>query len=198
MLETFTGFMSDLIYYLPALIIAFTVHEFAHAYTSYKLGDYMVKNDGRVTLNPLKHVDWVGLLMLFFLGFGWAKPVEIHPHLYKNPVRDSALVALAGPLSNFIMAIIGIILNIVFKGTVLEVFFMYLWWINIALGIFNLIPVPPLDGSHILGFFMKADTLRSYLNNQVIGYILIVAIVATNFMSYVLNPIFDLIYNFIY
>ena len=198
MLNNFQEFMTDAIYYLPALIIAFTIHEFAHAYTSYKLGDYLMKNDGRLTLNPIKHIDWVGLAMLFFLGFGWAKPVEIHPYLYKNPVRDSALVAAAGPLSNFIMAIIGIILNIVFKDTAAAMFFLYLWWINISIGIFNLIPVPPLDGSHILGFFMKADTLKSYLSNQFLGYIILMLVIFTDFMSYILNPVFNFIFSIIY
>jgi Zn-dependent proteases len=185
-------------YYLPALIIAFTIHEFSHAYVSYKLGDRGVKEDGRLSLNPAVHIDPLGLLFLFVTGFGWAKPVVIRPSYYRNPVRDTMLVALAGPVSNFILAALAIILNMLFKETIFAFFFTYLWIINIGLGIFNLIPVPPLDGSRIMSYFMDADDYQDYLEKRWIGWILLIMILTTGFMGHILNPIYTFLINFIY
>ena len=97
---------AEMIKIIPAAIIGLTVHEFAHAFTAYKLGDDTAKNDGRITLNPLKHIDWLGLLLIVIAGFGWAKPVMFNPEKLKNKHRDEILISISGPISNFLLAII--------------------------------------------------------------------------------------------
>ena len=161
--------MNNITYYilsLLAVLIILTVHEYSHGYAAYKLGDNTAKNLGRLSLNPIKHLDPMGAICMVFFHFGWAKPVPINARNFKKPKRDIALVALAGPLSNLVMAFIfcaaylwlNVIyvkaqlpsgfLRMVFYNSVLFVYIFHL--INIGLGIFNLIPVPPLDGSRIL------------------------------------------------
>ncbi len=141
--------------YLPAIIIGITFHEYAHAYSAYKLGDWTAKLEGRLTLNPLKHIDIIGFIFLLIFHFGWAKPVPVNIYNLKNPPRDMIIIAFSGPLSNVIIAFICFILlkllpfnyaiNFLLGSTLL---------INIFLFAFNLIPLPPLDGWRILsGFF---------------------------------------------
>ena len=188
----------ELILIIPCIVIGFTVHEFFHAYTSYKLGDYTAREDGRVTLNPLKHIDIIGFISLLLLGFGWAKPVQVNPRYYQNSAKGIALVSIAGPLSNFVLAIIGIILNIIFKYEYLGLFFTYFWMINLGMCIFNLIPIPPLDGSKILGYFMPSDGYQAYLNNEQFGLVLLLLMIYTNIFSYITTPIYEFVYHFIY
>jgi Zn-dependent protease len=141
---------------IPAILIAITFHEFAHGRVAMLLGDNTPELTGRNTLNPLKHLDPVGFLLLMVVGFGWAKPVMINPNNFKNLKRDTILVALAGPTANFILAfiftllykILVINLGIVFVG--LYNFIFYSISINLALMVFNLLPIPPLDGSRII------------------------------------------------
>ncbi|MDA3850281.1 MAG: site-2 protease family protein [Spirochaetaceae bacterium] len=141
---------------IPAILIAITFHEFAHGRVAMLLGDNTPELTGRNTLNPLKHLDPVGFLLLMVVGFGWAKPVMINPNNFKNFKRDTILVALAGPTANFILAfiftllykILVINLGIVFVG--LYNFIFYSISINLALMVFNLLPIPPLDGSRII------------------------------------------------
>lgn len=147
-----------------ALITSIPVHETAHAYVSYKLGDPTAKEMGRLTLNPLKHFDPIGAICLLVAGIGWAKPVPIDPRYYKNLKAGMALSALAGPVSNFIMALLSMIVFKIFEyayyGSGSEVWFYaalvfnYMVVINITLGIFNLIPIPPFDGSRIFLVFL--------------------------------------------
>lgn len=154
------------------ILIALTVHEVSHGYMAYKLGDPTAKNLGRLTLNPLKHLDPVGTLCMLLFHFGWARPVPINTRYFKKPRRDTALTALAGPLSNFIMAFAGVLLYRILytifinTGTSTEfiyniknavlTFVYYFYSLNISLGVFNLIPVPPLDGSRIFLTFLPA------------------------------------------
>lgn len=162
------------------LLVTLPMHEWAHAWSAYKLGDPTAKNMGRLTLNPMSHIDYVGAFMLLFVGFGWAKPVPVNQRNFANPKRDMAICAAAGPASNFIFAyVLMLILNltIFFTArfaitaifTVWLVIFLYLAiQINIVLGLFNLIPFPPLDGSRILFAFLpnrlyyKAQQLERY------------------------------------
>ncbi len=147
-----------------ALVTSIPVHESAHAFVSYKLGDPTAKSMGRLTLNPIKHFDLVGAICLLVAGIGWAKPVPIDPRYYKNRKTGMALSALAGPVSNFIMALLAMVIYKVceytFYGTAVEFWyyaalvFSYIVIINITLGIFNLIPVPPFDGSRIFLVFL--------------------------------------------
>lgn len=148
------------------ILLALTVHEYSHGYIAYRLGDYTAKNMGRLTLNPISHIDPIGLIMLFVIGMGWAKPVPINIYSFKHPKRDLALSAAAGPASNFIMAAFTGLMFRIFPGLIpmtndptlllfLKLNLFYFMLINVGLGIFNLIPIPPLDGSKILRGFMK-------------------------------------------
>lgn len=165
--------LKDIIINIPIALIAIIGHELAHAWVSTKLGDPTPRYEGRLTLNPLAHLDFVGTLLMIFTGFGWAKPVGVNPMYYKDRKKGMALVAVAGPLSNFVMAFFGVLI-----GTILAVLGEFLEWSpnvlwtiveimelfairNLCLMVFNLIPIPPLDGSKILGMFLPN---RSYYN----------------------------------
>ena len=153
---------SELLFFLPALVIAITIHEFAHAFAADRLGDPTPQLQGRLTLNPLKHFDPIGTLMLLFFRFGWGKPVEFDPYNLRHPRRDAALISLAGPASNLILATI---LSLVMKFSVipwLSLVFFPIILININLAIFNLLPVPPLDGAKILYGFLPRDWADEY------------------------------------
>ncbi len=144
----------------PAAVIGLTVHEFSHAYAAYKLGDETAKNDGRLTLNPLKHIDWLGFFLIIIAGFGWAKPVMFNPDNLKNKHRDEIIIAIAGPVSNFVLAILFFIvarLLYMVDGIGVDFIQLIVIWgvINFGLFVFNLIPIPPLDGSHVYLTFLK-------------------------------------------
>lgn len=169
--------MDKIIYYVLsalAVLIILSIHEFAHGYAAYKLGDNTAKNLGRLSLNPIKHLDPIGALSMILFHFGWAKPVPINPRNFRNPKRDFALVALAGPLSNLVLAFLSaflyLLLNAVFSKIyftseiLLQVaynttLFVYIFHsVNLGLAVFNLIPVPPLDGSRLLNVFLPTKT----------------------------------------
>lgn len=143
-----------LIYLIPGVIVALTFHEYAHAAVAYYCGDDTAKRMGRLTLNPLSHLDIMGTMLLLFAGFGWAKPVPVNPMNLTNPKRDMVWVSLAGPASNMILAfIIAVILRLLFhfefKMLTLNTMLYLAFQINLVLAAFNLIPIPPLDGSKI-------------------------------------------------
>jgi Zn-dependent protease len=145
----------------PPILLALTFHEYAHAYVANRLGDDTAKQSGRLTLNPLRHLDPLGTIMIFLVHFGWAKPVPVNPYRLKNPKKDMLWISAAGPLSNMALALAsGILLRILiasgeaaeqtsFLGVLMDVVFMSLQ-INLALAIFNILPIAPLDGSKIL------------------------------------------------
>lgn len=154
---------------IPAILIALTVHECAHGYAAYRLGDPTARSLGRLSLNPLRHLDPIGALCMLFFHFGWAKPVPINARYFKKPRRDMAITALCGPVSNFLLAFIGAFLYIAllvgfntllqhvtvspFTLRLLEytlLFFYYFHFINLTLGLFNFLPIPPLDGSRFV------------------------------------------------
>lgn len=160
MYNILSDFILRLIFLVPAALISLTVHEFAHAFVSYKLGDPTAKQMGRYTLNPFSHIDLLGFLSLILFRFGWAKPVPINPMYYKNRKLGVISVSIAGPFSNFLLAFLVSILikylkvnNIIIFNMPNELFVMflnYLVMLNLVLAVFNLIPIPPLDGSKIL------------------------------------------------
>ena len=157
--------ITEMLKIVPAAVIGLTVHEFSHAFAAYKLGDNTAKNDGRLTLNPLKHIDWLGFFLIVIAGFGWAKPVIFNPENLKNKHRDEIIISLAGPVSNFILAVLFLVIARLlyfadyFHGTALgmQIVNMIMIWgvINFGLFIFNLIPIPPLDGSHFYLTYLK-------------------------------------------
>ncbi len=154
---------------VPAALIALTVHECAHGYAAYKLGDPTARSLGRLSLNPLHHIDLVGALCMIFFRFGWAKPVPINARYFKHPRRDMAITALCGPLSNFMLAFLGAFLYVAFGALLATVLpraelprfaslflqytlaFLYIFhFCNLTLGLFNCLPIPPLDGSRFI------------------------------------------------
>lgn len=149
------GFIQMLLYRAPAILIALTLHELAHGYMAYKLGDPTAKMMGRLSLNPIKHLDPMGTVMLLVLGFGWAKPVPINPRNFRKPIRDDILVSLAGVTVNFILFFIsvGVYIALYVHGVSNEIvmtFLQYFYSINMSLCLFNLLPIPPLDGFHVV------------------------------------------------
>ena len=164
---------------IPAVIIGLTIHELAHAYTAYKLGDMTAKNDGRLTFNPLKHIDPLGFILIVIAGFGWAKPVGFNPDNLKNKHRDEILISLAGPFSNFLLAILFLIVARAlfflpyFHGTptgLVVVNLLVLWAvINFGLFVFNLLPIPPLDGPHVYTTFLKEINPKLLQNMYMYG-----------------------------
>lgn len=157
---------------VPGLLLCLSLHELAHGYAAYRLGDPTAKNAGRLTLDPLSHLDPVGTICLLFFHVGWAKPVPINTRYFKNPRRDIALVSLAGPLSNFLLAAVllfvrqFLIFSMVTPVFVLGMMVHYAAVMSIGLGVFNLIPVPPLDGSKILFSFLPWQQAAKYVKYE--------------------------------
>ncbi|MBI2414227.1 site-2 protease family protein [candidate division WWE3 bacterium] len=187
------------VFILLALTMAISVHECAHAYAAYKLGDASAKYLGRITLNPKAHIDTTGLLFLLITGFGWGKPVPFNPMFLKNPRRDSALIALAGPVSNFILAIIlAIIYKFLPSGEVLlfslikTLVFIVIQY-NLVLGIFNLIPVEPLDGFKIVAGVLPHDLAIQWMQIRPYGLWILLILVFTGTTEKIMTPIFAVV-----
>lgn len=202
--------LTDYIYIVVAALFAIILHEIAHGLVSTWLGDPTPKRLGRLSLNPLKHLDPIGTLCLIFFHVGWAKPVVVNPDYYKNKKRGMALVALAGPLMNFLLAIFSIIIMAIFVKVnaysnvliIIYNFLLYFSVINLGLGLFNLIPIPPLDGSRILGAFLKDDTYEQYMKYERYGFIIIAILLALSSLrgngTSFISELVDIIFNFIF
>ena len=189
---------------IPALVFSLSFHEFSHAWMAYRLGDSTAARMGRLTLNPMSHLDPIGSLALIFMGFGWAKPVPVDTRYLKNPRKDMVKVAAAGPISNIILAIIGaLVLRLLFGTDLLsnsvKTFFIIFMQINITLAVFNLLPVPPLDGSQILAPFIEKQfgpdivwKMQVY-GPRVLFFIIIFSMVTDiHIFSFIITPIFNL------
>lgn len=205
------GSIVTVIVVLAVILVSMVLHELAHGFVAYKLGDDTAKSEGRLTLNPLKHLDPVlsiamPLLLLLSGGpvFGGAKPVPINTRNLKHGVWGMALVAIAGPLTNFVLAfcafLLGHLTGWLYAGGLLELIFLELIYVNLGFGIFNLIPIPPLDGSRVL-YAIAPDGVRelmSRMENWGIMIVLILVVVAPGFISMVIgggmNAILDLFY----
>lgn len=173
-----------------ALVISLAIHEFAHAYSADKLGDPTAKYLGRLTLNPLAHLDPVGTLLLVFAGFGWGKPVPVDSTYFSNPKRDMAIVAFAGPLSNFILAIVSALILHLFPVSGLIGAFLYLFiTYNLLLGLFNLIPLHPLDGFKVVLGILPNSLAIQWLQVKDFGVLILLVLVFTQTTSKVLNPL---------
>lgn len=180
-----------------AVILAIVLHEMAHGYASHFLGDPNPKSAGRLSLNPLNHLDPIGTLCLFFFGFGWAKPVGINSRYYKNEKLGICLVALAGPITNFIIACVSaLLLNFIPNG-ILASFLYILMSINIGLGCFNLIPLPPLDGSKILAAVLPDKLYWKYMSIERYSMIILMIVLYTGILNPVLNVLYSLAYSLV-
>lgn len=195
---------------LPAVIVAITFHEYAHAWAADKLGDDTPRIQGRLNLNPINHIDPIGFVLLIFAGFGWGKPVQINPRNFNRNVstdKGEAIVSLAGPIINFIIAILsGVILGALYMfssasimtstiGKVIYLLLQELVIMNIGLGIFNLIPLPPLDGSKIFIHLFPYNTRRWIIEHEQIFYYIFLGIWITGLAGLIISPIISLLYN---
>ena len=190
----------EIIFRLISIFIALSIHEAAHALAADKLGDPTPRLDGRITLNPLAHIDLSGLLFMLFFGFGWGKPVMFDPYNLKNPRRDAALISLAGPASNLILALcLSLLLrtfnlfNIPLLSTIGYLLFSQLIVVNIFLGIFNLLPIHPLDGFKIVGGALPEDQAHEWFQLQRYGMIflllLIIPLGSASMLDFLLSPV---------
>lgn len=203
--------LSDLLHYgltpdtvfrfISSLFVVFCIlpiHEAAHAFVAYKLGDNTAKYSGRLTLDPLKHLDPFGSVLILLFGFGWAKPVPINPYNFKNPKRGMAISALAGPVSNLLVAIVLMLFangiaaftyseNVIYYMQVLFKFFYYASVVSVSLAVFNLIPVPPLDGSRLLSALLPDRQYYKLMQYERYFMLIIIVLIATNVLDIPMN-----------
>ncbi|WP_347491481.1 site-2 protease family protein [Desulfoscipio sp. XC116] len=187
--------LAELLLLLPAILIGLTFHEFAHGWMADRLGDHTARHQGRLTLNPLAHIDPVGFLMLILFKFGWAKPVPVNPYnLRGDPARGMLLVSLAGPAANLVMALaasillgVGLLRLVPFAEYVYYILYLTLQ-INVILAFFNLIPVPPLDGSKILAGLFPRQSHFIY-GMETYGTIILLILLFTGVLGKVLWPV---------
>ena len=195
----YVPFLNMLIISVIFLIIAITVHEYSHALIAYKLGDPTAKIYGRLSLNPLKHIDPLGLLALFIFRIGWGKPVPIDTYNFKNPKRDEILVSVAGPASNFILAILVSTIIKLISPPLNITFYLYQFIsLNIFLAVFNLLPIWPLDGSKIfLNLVSPSSSYEWQASMEKYGYLLILVLAYTGILSKIITLISTPILSFL-
>ena len=195
------SFLMGLLLSVPGLIIALSFHEFAHGYAAYKMGDNTAKYSGRLSLNPLDHLDTMGTICLFLCGFGWAKPVPINPYNFKNHRLGVVIVSLAGPLMNFVIALVSAFIYfgiVTFAPINMFVTFIanimyFCMYLNIGLMCFNLIPIPPLDGSKVLLEFLPYRYRQTFYRLERHASFILMILLITD----VLNPVLGTMRNFV-
>lgn len=199
-----TNFITEFIILAPPLLLALTFHEFAHGYVAYMLGDPTAKMAGRLTLNPIKHLDPLGTIAFFLIKFGWAKPVPVNGSFFKNPRKDMLWVALAGPMTNLALAVISAVVaklvltlypilpsSSLTQAVIIPLFAMLKAsvWINLVLCIFNFLPIPPLDGSRILMGLLPDKMAHTYASYEKYGFVIIMLLVFTNILPRLIGPV---------
>jgi Zn-dependent protease len=193
-----TLFENPLLFVLVAicLVLSLTLHEFAHAYVSYKLGDPTAKYLGRVTLNPLKHLDPLGTILLLFVGFGWGKPVPFDPRNLRNPKRDAALISFAGPFSNLVLAVLfaglfHITSNSSGVALFASVFAFLMVNFNLVLAFFNLIPIHPLDGFKVVYGMLPNNLAIQWIQFEKYGIYFLLFLLLTRSTFTIIGPLVD-------
>ncbi len=196
--------LTKIILLAPPILLALTLHEFAHGYVAYRLGDPTAKSLGRLTLNPLSHLDPIGTIAFFLINIGWAKPVPVNGMYFRNPKKDMLWVALAGPVTNLCLAVGSAILAktlyLLYSGLpdvfLVSAFFIPVLamleasiWINLVLCVFNFLPIPPLDGSRILMGLLPDEMARSYASFERYGFVVILLLAFTGVLSGLILPI---------
>ncbi len=175
---------------LVALLPAFVLHELAHAYTAVALGDPTPRYQGRLTLNPLKHLDLIGTILILSTGFGWARPVEVNPTNFRDPLRDNAVVAAAGPLTNLLLALLAAFGLVALRPSGLTLTFLYQFFaFNVALFVFNLIPIPPLDGSRILTGVLPRRQAYAFRQLEPYGWAILLFVMLFGALDFILRPL---------
>lgn len=205
-----TADLIGLLLTIPGVLIAITFHEFAHAFAADKLGDDTPRRQGRLSLNPFDHLDPIGSIMLLFAGFGWGKPVEIDSRNFNRDIsldKANAIVSIAGPLMNFVLAIVfALIYGAINKFMNVQIatsqtlqiimtIIIYTISINVGLGVFNLIPLPPLDGSKVIKPFLPNNAKIWFENREEIFYIVFVVLWITNITGAIISPIIRLVFQ---
>ena len=179
------GSLLSMVTRLAAVLLCLTVHESCHGLAAYALGDPTARREHRLSLNPLRHIDWFGLLMMFVAGFGWAKPVPVNPNYFKKPKQGMALTALAGPVSNFLLALLMLLAARIFcdvaayseaNQRILD-FLLMVALLSIGLGLFTLLPIPPLDGSKVLFAVLPDGAYNQLMRYERYGMLLLFALV---------------------
>ena len=198
--------ISEILARLIVLFTAITVHEYSHGYVAYKLGDPTAKYSGRLSLNPMKHLDVWGALCMVLFGFGWAKPVPINPMYFRDRKRDTALVSFAGPLSNIVLAFVSTIIAALyfvfiyipppnFLTDFIYQLFIQLAIINIGFAVFNLIPIPPLDGSKILAMFLSNENHTKLMRIEQFGFPILMVLSLTGVLGKLLGIFINPLYS---
>jgi Zn-dependent protease len=195
------GAVQMLLLMVPGLLLAVTVHEVAHGWVAERLGDPTARLAGRLTLNPLPHIDPLGALAFVLAGFGWARPVPVNARNLRRPIRDMACVAAAGPLSNFALAFLGLVVLVLTSRLVDAPFvarpvagmLRYVYTFNLGLAIFNLIPLPPLDGGHFLPYFFPRRSWPLLARLEQYGPLILLLLVFSGATRYIVGPLFGLV-----
>jgi Zn-dependent protease len=186
---------------IPAVFLAIAFHEFAHAYSAYRLGDPTPKNMGRLTLDPLAHVDWLGFIMFALFGFGWAKPVQVNPSNFRNRRTGNIIVSLAGPAANMMLAILTLIILLLIQLLVRELGILWniivrVIYLNILFALLNLVPIPPFDGYHIVRELFYRKNVKFFWQYERYSLLILLIFIFLGLFDIIVGVPANLIYNY--